>query len=232
MTAQPISVYLADDDEVYLAGLKSLIENNEAYDFKVIGSATTVQQAYKDIMILKPNVALLDIEYKDKEKNGLDLVKELNAKKTTTKCIMYSRLFANNELMTAKRNGASGFIAKELDLVVIYSAISLVMLDNYVEITPLDNSFEEEFKAPPLTDVEWGYVCLVKKFGLHNVPSYVEIGQMITPSITGDAIKIRCRNIADKLKIAGHDRKGGVQQWVIENREAILKICEEKFPNC
>ena len=55
-----LKIYLAEDQVMIAQALKTLLELED--DLKVIGTATDGKQALKDIIALKPDIALLDIE--------------------------------------------------------------------------------------------------------------------------------------------------------------------------
>ena len=55
-----LKIYLAEDQVMIAQALKTLLELED--DLKVIGTATDGKKALKDIIALKPDIALLDIE--------------------------------------------------------------------------------------------------------------------------------------------------------------------------
>lgn len=80
-----LKIYLAEDQVMIAQALKTLLELED--DLKVIGTATDGKQALKDIIALKPDIALLDIEMPSL--TGLEV-----ATRTGAKIVMSNRVWA------------------------------------------------------------------------------------------------------------------------------------------
>lgn len=68
-----IKLYLAEDQQLLNTALTMIL--NLETDFEVIGSATDGDTALSDIIKLKPNIVLLDIEMP--KLTGLEIAKQL-----------------------------------------------------------------------------------------------------------------------------------------------------------
>ncbi|AKP67753.1 response regulator transcription factor [Companilactobacillus ginsenosidimutans] len=77
-------VYLAEDQEMLNTALSTLLNLKD--DIDVIGSATDGMTAFKEIVNLKPEVVILDIEMP--QLTGLDVAKEIRALKLPIKIII------------------------------------------------------------------------------------------------------------------------------------------------
>lgn len=66
-------LYLAEDQELLNSALKMLLDLED--DFEVVGTSLTGEDVAKQIMDLKVDVALLDIEMP--KQSGLEIAKEL-----------------------------------------------------------------------------------------------------------------------------------------------------------
>ena len=82
---ESINLYIADDHQIVIDGLSLLLKSEN--NIFIIGSASDGQMAYEDILLLKPDIALLD--YRMPGRDGLEIVRLL-LNKTKTKFIILS----------------------------------------------------------------------------------------------------------------------------------------------
>ena len=82
---ESINLYIADDHQIVIDGLSLLLKSEN--NIFIIGSASDGQKAYEDILLLKPDIALLD--YRMPGRDGLEIVRLL-LNKTKTKFIILS----------------------------------------------------------------------------------------------------------------------------------------------
>ena len=87
-----ITIYLAEDQVMIAQALQTLLDLEA--DLKVLGVANDGQQALKDILELKPDIALLDIE--TPHLNGLDVATQLRESVWSGKVIVLTT-FARKE---------------------------------------------------------------------------------------------------------------------------------------
>jgi DNA-binding NarL/FixJ family response regulator len=80
-----IKVVIADDHEVVRRGLVSLLAGSEV---KIVGEATTGDEAVKLAKKTKPNVVLLDIRMHGKD--GLSALEKIRAEMPAVRCVMLS----------------------------------------------------------------------------------------------------------------------------------------------
>lgn len=117
-----IKIFIADDHLMVRQGLKQLLELGE--EIEVIGQAGEGETAIKQILELKPDVALIDINMP--LKNGIEVTKILKEKNCTTKVVI---LTIHNEieyLLKAIDEGANGYILKDSDFDILIEAIKTV----------------------------------------------------------------------------------------------------------
>ncbi len=121
MTA-PIQVLLVDDHRSVLRGLEWLI-NAEAPVMKVIGTATTSDEACRMCDELRPDVVMLDLDLGGQ--NGADAIPKLTANGHTAVLVLTGvrNPEAHHAAVVA---GAMGVVPKEADAEVIIKAISKV----------------------------------------------------------------------------------------------------------
>jgi DNA-binding NarL/FixJ family response regulator len=107
MTKNKINIYLADDHEIVIDGLKLLIGNEPM--FRVIGWTTDGKTACKEILEKKPDIALLDIRMPGM--SGIELISALR-KKVETKFVILSMHNEPHNVQNAISYGAYGYLVK------------------------------------------------------------------------------------------------------------------------
>jgi len=117
-----INVLLADDHPVVRRGLKAAIEEDD--DLRVIAEAADGTEALRQIVQLKPAVAIVDIDMPGL--NGLGVARELAAQDIDTR-IIFMTFHASEELMRAAMDvGGKGYLLKGSETDEIAAAIRAV----------------------------------------------------------------------------------------------------------
>lgn len=104
----PIRVILADDHQLFRAGIASLLEREP--DIEVVGQAPNGAEAVKLGQQSQPDVALLDIQMP--VMGGLDAARQLLAQQPQLKIIMLTISDSDRDLFTAVKAGAQGYLLK------------------------------------------------------------------------------------------------------------------------
>ncbi len=114
------SVLIVEDSHV----LRRLLEVSLSPLGLDVHTATTITEAKRSVMALKPDVVLLDIGLPDG--NGMDLLKWIREDNTlaSVKVIMASGLANASDIEWALTTGASGFITKPYTPDEIRTAVS------------------------------------------------------------------------------------------------------------
>ncbi len=117
-----IEVLLADDHPVVRRGLKATIE--EDADLRVVAEAADGHDALRQILELRPAVAILDIDMPGL--NGLGVAREVLAQKINTH-IVFMTFHADEDLMRAAMDvGGKGYLLKGSETDEVGSAIHAV----------------------------------------------------------------------------------------------------------
>ncbi|WP_118952380.1 response regulator [Taibaiella helva] len=108
----PVTLYLVEDHQIVIDGLKLLFGNETAW--QIIGTASNVETARREIPLKKPQLALIDIRMPH-EQEGLDLI--LGLRKTTpdTHYIVLSMHAEQHYMRDALNGGASAYLLKSDD---------------------------------------------------------------------------------------------------------------------
>src|ERR1700744_3213779 len=117
-----IEVLLADDHPVVRRGLKATIEEDAG--LRVIAEAADGAEALRQIIDVKPAVAIVDIDMP--VLNGLGVARELAAQGIDTR-IIFMTFHANEDLMRAAMDaGGKGYLLKGSETDEIAAAIHAV----------------------------------------------------------------------------------------------------------
>ena len=103
-----IKVLVADDHQIIVDGLKSLLNNSA--DFKVIGEANNGREALKIIENVEVDVALMDIDMP--VMNGIETLKEIRRRRLEVKVIILSMHHEAGMIKSLIDLGAMGYLLK------------------------------------------------------------------------------------------------------------------------
>jgi DNA-binding NarL/FixJ family response regulator len=106
---QPITVVLADDQQMVRSGLRVVLEAEP--DISVVGEAGDGQAAVELVRALVPTVALLDIRMPNMD--GLEAARRVMAMRTETRVVILTTFDADEYVYEALRAGVSGFLLKD-----------------------------------------------------------------------------------------------------------------------
>jgi two-component system response regulator DevR len=107
---KPITVFLLDDHEIVRRGLRDLLEAEQ--DIKVVGEASTQDQAVGRVHALDPDVAVLDVRLQ--EGNGVEACREIRSLHPRTACLILTSFADDQALFEAIMAGAAGYVLKQI----------------------------------------------------------------------------------------------------------------------
>ncbi len=117
-----IRAFLADDHKILRESLVILLSQQE--NIEVVGAAGDGQEAYRKILELKPDIAVLDISIPNL--NGLDLAEKLRAEMPEVKVVILTMHKSGEFVSKALRAGVRGYVLKENALEELIECINLV----------------------------------------------------------------------------------------------------------
>ena len=121
-----ISVFFVDDHRLILDAWTKLLERFE--HIKICGTASTSIEAFHAIHESRPDVVLMDINLKNE--SGIDLTGEITKTLPKTRIIGLSM---HDDMVFVKqmlKNGASGYLTKNVDITELVTAIEVVHSGN------------------------------------------------------------------------------------------------------
>ena len=117
-----VRVLLVDDDALVRSGLRIILSSAE--DIEVVGEADDGSRAVAAVREHRPDVVLMDIRMA--EMDGITATAALRRLETPPQVIVLTTFQAEEQVMSALRAGASGFLVKDTPPVDIINAVRLV----------------------------------------------------------------------------------------------------------
>jgi DNA-binding NarL/FixJ family response regulator len=106
----PIQVFLLDDHEIVRRGVRELLEAED--DIEVVGEAGTVAQALDRIPIVRPDVAVLDVQLPDG--SGVEVCREVRSQRPELACLMLTSFADDEAMFESIVAGAAGYLLKQV----------------------------------------------------------------------------------------------------------------------
>jgi two-component system, NarL family, invasion response regulator UvrY len=100
-------LYLVDDHQLVREGLRLLLE---AKGHSVVGESADPTEALADLLRLRPEVMLLDLNLGGR--SGFELMAELQRRHLPTRCVVLTMSAQPRDVAEAMRLGASGYVLK------------------------------------------------------------------------------------------------------------------------
>ncbi|EMF0090105.1 response regulator [Enterococcus hirae] len=152
-----IKLYLAEDQQLLNTALTMIL--NLETDFEVIGSATDGDTALSDIIKLKPNIVLLDIEMP--KLTGLEIAKQLRLLKQDVRIMVLTTFAQEHYFQQALQNNVNGYMLKDSPSEELIRSIRSIMAGDTIFSPELViQSFITQKK--PLTPRELEILTLLK----------------------------------------------------------------------
>jgi two-component system nitrate/nitrite response regulator NarL len=200
----PIRILLVDDQPLFRRAIATLI--SEQPDMVVVGEAENGIDAVEQAHALDPDLVVLDVEMP--VLNGVDAVRLIHDQMPRIKVVMLTVSESEDFLFEALRNGADGYLLKDLRPEQLYDMLRSVMRDETPLSPAIAGRLLAEFRdrpavraapapqpaGPALTRREIEILQLVSE-GLSNK----EIGTRLT--ITEGTVKNHVHNALEKLQL-------------------------------
>ncbi|MBL7920630.1 MAG: response regulator transcription factor [Bacteroidia bacterium] len=164
--AGKVKIYLVDDHQMLLDGLKAIISSEK--DFEIVGECTLPLLAFEQIQLLKPDIVLTDINMP--ELSGVDLVRKLKPRMGDTKFIALSMFGERSYIKDMLQAGVKGYILKNTGREELVRAIKTVYegneffseeVENVIESNPVN---DEKINTINLTEREVDIIdCIAKE---------------------------------------------------------------------
>jgi DNA-binding NarL/FixJ family response regulator len=117
-----VRVLLVDDDALVRAGLRMILSSAE--DLKVVGEADDGARAVAAVRQHRPDIVLMDIRMP--QMDGITATAALRRLEAPPQVIVLTTYQADEQVMSALRAGASGFLVKDTPPTEIINAVRVV----------------------------------------------------------------------------------------------------------
>lgn len=122
----PIRVFLVDDHQLFLSGVRSELEK----DFDVVGSASDVDQAVDEIRLERPDVVLVDVHMPGG--GGLSVVRNIGESNPDVRFLALSVSDSPEDVIAMIRAGARGYVTKSIAPDELAAAVRRIAADDAV----------------------------------------------------------------------------------------------------
>jgi DNA-binding NarL/FixJ family response regulator len=216
---EAMRILLVDDHILFRKGIASLISSRK--DMKIVGEAGDGVEAVRIARETLPDVILMDINMPNR--NGLEAVKIIKEEMPHIGVVMLTVSENDDDLFQAIKNGAKGYLLKNLEPQQLYEMLEKVRQGEAPLSGAMAAKILQEFRQPPpheakqreptdeLTSREIEVLEEVVK-GASNK----EIAD--TLNITENTVKIHLRNILEKLHVQNR-----IQAAVHAIREGLIE---------
>lgn len=118
----PIRIVVVDDHILFREGLVSIIRSEP--DVQVVGQAGTVREAVELVVSQNPDIVLMDFSLPDG--TGVDATQAIMKQNSDTKIVFLTMSEEDENLFSAIRSGAKGYLLKNMHPTKLVSAIKSV----------------------------------------------------------------------------------------------------------
>lgn len=195
------TILIVDDHDIFRGGLREIISHWE--EFKVVGEAANGKEAIGQVEKCLPDIVIMDISMPIM--NGLEATKRISRKFPSTQIAMLTVAEGEKNLFEAIRNGASGYMSKNVSAEKFYELLNDLARGDAALTSDMAKKILDEFITPsretkpvsekePLSEREEQILALIVE-GLSNS----EIGERIY--LSPNTVKKHIRNILQKLHV-------------------------------
>ena len=182
MAEGPIRILVAEDDGVLRRTLVELLRLEP--DLLVVSEVSNGQQAVAEAMIVRPDVALMDIEMP--RMNGIEATRELRTKLPDAHVVILTKFGDDENVFNAIKAGAVGYVLKDAGLNEIRDAVRAAKNG-------------EGHLNPALVARVMSEFTRLSKSALHNRKLFTELSRREVEVLECLAAGMRNAQIADRL---------------------------------
>ncbi|HSL66122.1 MAG TPA: response regulator transcription factor [Gaiellaceae bacterium] len=148
MSARPVRVLLADDDDLMRAGLRAVLSTDEGIE--VVGEAGDGRAAVSEALVRRPDVVLMDVRMPDLD--GISATRELLAVVPAAKVTILTTFEQDDYIFGALSAGASGFLLTRTKPEELIAAIHTIADGDSLLSPSVTRRVIERMASEPLAD--------------------------------------------------------------------------------
>ena len=197
--SKSIRIFIADDHAIVRSGIQALLETID--DLTVVGEAADGRQAAADVLVLRPDVILMDLEMPVLD--GIQAIEQIMGQWPEARILVLTSFATDDRVFPAVKAGALGYLLKDSGPDALVQAIRQVHRGESSLHPKIARKLMQELSRPankpptadPLTPREVDVLQLVAQ-GLGNQ----EIADKL---VIGEAtVRSHVSNILSKLHLA------------------------------
>jgi len=209
-------ILLVDDHTLFRSGLATLLER---HDIEVVAAAGNGEEGFRLATELMPDIVLLDMRMPDV--SGLDVLNRLRKENFNNPIVMLTTSNEENDLVESLRNGAQGYLLKDMEPAELVSALREVVsgktmvapelagvLARVVQGESVVDEAVDDSPFSELTPRELEIICLLAE-GQSNKVIARNLG------ISDGTVKLHVKSILRKLEV--HSRVEAAVMAVEQN---------------
>lgn len=191
---------IADSDKTYAEHLSSRLSKKNS--LKIIGIAHDGIQAMKMIRIAKPDIILMDPLLP--EMDGISVLKSTQKMKRPPAIIFSSQFYNSVSIEMARRNGASYYVYKPLDI----DSLSSILIECAETIHESNDLFQKEDDAARYNELQHRIYDIMQQLGFsakHNGSRYIAHSVALaveSPMILHNLSSGLYKQIAEKAQVS------------------------------
>lgn len=212
---EPLRVLLVDDHALFRKGIASLLSGRQ--NFTVVGEAEDGVEAVRIAQQTLPDIILMDVNMPNCD--GLEATKIIKREMPHVQIVMLTVSDDDDNLFEAIKNGAKGYLLKDLEPQQLYSMLDGLRQGEAAISRSMASRILQEFRQPESAQEQADPSGDVDEL----TPREVEVLEQVvtgatnkeiaeTLHITENTVKIHLRNILEKLQV--HNRVQAAVQAV------------------
>lgn len=214
---QHVDIVIADDHQLFIAGLKSILREVEGYDLHLIDVANDGEELISILKKRAPDLLILDLNMP--ERDGLDVLDVIRGKYSDLKILALTMYDESKIVKSAFKSGVDGYVLKSSGKEELVRAISEV-LDGHTFLGKGVSLNSMMTKASRKSDNAFHFEDrFIKKYNLTK--REIEILRLISQALSN-------KQIAKELYISDQTvsvhRKNIMRKLGVSNTAGLIKI--------
>ncbi|MEY3324502.1 MAG: hypothetical protein RLZZ466_1437 [Bacteroidota bacterium] len=140
------TIYLCDDHRIFVQSMEAFIKQDDTFDW--VGSSFSVQEAKQDILLLKPDLILVDFHLKSED--GTELIRWMRQQVVSSKVVVLTMRSDGITRTACRKAGANGFFPKEMEAASLIESLKKVLASPHEFYDGLADLNEENTSNGPL----------------------------------------------------------------------------------